>query len=295
MSSDYWLVSEAVPFFTRRLSAGHEVSLIHGARMFQILFASGWEPTQLHFSVIPEHAWKRHEAEALKVRRPAVTFECLPLQTRLPEKASIPDCPEDSVIPVRFFVEGKSYMIPLISEEPESRNNGRYYLDIQFDMECSDGPYLDPSGKCPQGEADGEQLCKDILPTFSDEHDDFDDCLREFLFDKLSVAAKRLGSESLYRAWEGYLKVLEGDDMREAMFKAELQKIFERARSYKDERVSSALQAAYIALGAQMESETDEGAWSRFLHKMERRLDELILEARANPVQTDTRTAEISW
>jgi hypothetical protein len=293
LSSEYWLVSEAVPYFTKRLAANHDVSLVHGARMFQLLFAAGWEPTQLHFSLIPEGAWKRHEKEAVAMARPAVTFECLPLQTRLPDKSSVPDCPEDSTVPVRFFLEGKSYMIPLISDEPEVRGSGRYYLDIQFVTEYEDGPYLDLKGNSGHDEPDGEDFCKALLPSVSEEHDDFDPSLREFLFDKLSSSAKRLGSESFYRAWGDYLKEMENEDAAERRLSERVNKIFDRARASGDNWVISTLQAHYVKLFSGNDSSESDHA--RLLSNLDRFLDTLLAEVPQRFTESGPQVADIPW
>lgn len=212
MSIEYWLVSEAVPHFTRRLARDHNVTMFNGARMFQLLFAGGWEPTRVHYSKIPDSVWRIHERRAVEFPSPDVGYELFPPMTRLPDKRSVPDCPEDTMIPVAFFTSDRLFIVPLICEVAE-RNNGAAYLHLEWDHDNDEGPYLNPKGESfGEGyESGGQELCDYLLPPLWEECDetDFDEALQEFLFDRLSRQALMEASESLYRAWGEYLRDLE--------------------------------------------------------------------------------------
>lgn len=202
MSTEYWLVSEAVPYFAERLGAG--ANLIHGARMFQLLFAGGWEPTRVHYSEIPDAVWSVHRREAMNLHQMKITFSLMPMQTRLPDKLSIPQGPEDSMIPVMFFAGDKEFVVPLTCEI-DIRNNGREFLDVSFDHTNDESPYRDAKGNIFEVgyECGGEELCEYVLPSLSEdiEETDFDDALQEFLFDRVSANALKMGMDSFYRAW----------------------------------------------------------------------------------------------
>ena len=218
MSAEYWLVSQAVPYFTQRLAARHEVNLCHGARMFQLLFAGGWEPTKVHYERIPDSIWDYYERQAVSKQIPHISYELFPLCTRLPDKRSLPVEPEDSMIPVAFRVGERRFIVPMICTI-EERNNGCYYLDIKFDHENVDGPYLNNKGESFDEEfkCGGEKLLEFLVEPLPNEpiETDFDDALREFVFDRLSLRALQQGSESLYRAWEAYLVQYEQDQIIE--------------------------------------------------------------------------------
>lgn len=228
MSAEYWLASQAVPFFTQRLSERHNVSPLHGARMFQLLFAGGWEPTKIHYSLIPEAVWRVHEREAVARTIQPITFELLPLMTRLPDKQSIPGCPEDSMIPVLFHTGSQSFVVPLVCE-PDERQNGGYFLAISFDHTNEESPYIKPGSSYfgDEYECGGDAFWEYLLPSLSPEVEetDFDAALREYLFDQLSGKAVMLGSESFYRAWAPYLADLERSSQDEEDYRAAIQRL----------------------------------------------------------------------
>lgn len=223
MSVEYWLVTEAVPYFTKRL--GGDVSFSNGARMFQLLFAAGWEPTKTHYSEIPDVIWRMHENDArARVIRP-ITFSLMPPQSRLPDKQSIPQSPQDSMIPVGFHTEKRLFIVPLIADVGY-RNNDSPYLQVYFDHGNQEGPYFDETGHFfEEGyECGGDQFAEFLLPSLSEECEetDFDDALREFLFDRVSGLALKLGTQSFYKGWNEYLVSIERENFSYTAFTAEV-------------------------------------------------------------------------
>lgn len=212
MSSEYYLVQEAVPFFTKRLAAGGNVTFSNGARMFQLLFQAGWEPTKTHYTEIADAIWRMYEREARARTIEPISFSLMPLQTRLPDKRSIPSEPADSMIPVAFFAGKDTYVVPLVCDIDE-RNNGTTFLDVYFDHSNEEWPYHDERGKeyGEPFECGGTALCEYLLPSAGDvcAETDFDDDLQQFLFDRVSSLALKLGGTSFYSAWGDYLAQLE--------------------------------------------------------------------------------------
>lgn len=234
MSAEYWLVSQAVPYFTQRLGERYEVNLCHGARMFQLLFAGGWEPTKVHFEDIPDQVWGYYEKQAVSKKVPHISYEVFPLCTRLPDKRSIPAEPEDSMIPVAFRVGDHRYIVPLTCTI-EQRNNGCNYLDVKFDLSNTESPYVNAKGEQfgEDHERDGEDLTEFLVEELPHEpaETDFDDALREFVFDRLSARALRQGSESFYKAWNDYLIVYEQEQILDEQFSDKIREL--RAKIYR--------------------------------------------------------------
>jgi hypothetical protein len=235
MSDDYQYVWQAIMHFGERLARQYHVKTHHAAHMFQLLFASGWEPMQTHYSLISEETWNAHLEKALRFHVPEIEPVLFPVQPHSWDGKEPLQSPDSSHLPVLFTVNKKPYIVTLEASVEHRKGHDRHYLDVRWYDDDDHGPYRSWEGKWFDNEGDlgdFQALHEFLLPSLGDGAlDDFDEVLRQVLFDVVAEPVFLQGSAQLYEIWDAHLRGKDHDSFLNDQYNHLSYLMYEEART----------------------------------------------------------------
>lgn len=276
----------AVRHFAERLAERHNVSVLHGALMFQSLYAAGWEPNHTHYTQIPDGVWAYHERKIVARQVPRISFKTFPISSRLPDRQTPPSDPEDAMVPVLFRAGEQQFVVPYVCDGIEQRSRGTSFLNLRPDFENNDAPYVDEKGGvyADDHEYGGEALLEYLIPPaeYGDEDcSEFDSELRLYVFAQLSQHAEAQVVQKFYERWGNYVREYEHQAELETLFNEQISGLRRQVHWLHDQFSLDSFNREYKAAMTETDDRKDLSTAQRYrliVDRMSRFVEELKYE-----------------